>query len=118
MFTKEQAKAKMQEYIDFQNNLFIWNDGYNPEIIIYDNLTQERNFGWVFYWQVKNVKEDYSNIIIGNGPIIIEKETLEMYKMGTGLDPEEYEKMYLDNKNLLAKLEKDIDGIWDVVNLD
>lgn len=116
MFTKEQAKAKMQEYVDFQNNLFIWNDGYNPEIIIYENLTQERDFGWIFFWQVKNVKEDYSNVIVGNGPIIVEKKTLNMYKMGTGLDPEEYIKVYLKNKNKLGKLEKNNKDIWNITN--
>ena len=118
MFTKEQARAKMQDFIDFQNNLFVWNDGYNPEIVIYDDLTQDKEFGWIFYWQVKTINEDYSNVIAGNGPIIIEKNSLDMYEMGTALDPEEYIEMYLEDKNKLAKLDKDDDGVWDIVNLD
>lgn len=39
MYTKEQAQSKMQEFVDFQNNLAIWNGGENLDIIIYDELT-------------------------------------------------------------------------------
>lgn len=118
MYTRKEAQEKAQKFVDFQNNLFIWNDGFNPEIIIYEELMQERDFGWIFFWQVKNVKEDYSNVIAGNGPVIVEKETLDMYKMGTAMESEKYIDLYLKDKNALAKLEKDKDGTWDVVNID
>lgn len=119
MFTKEQAQAKMQEFIDFQNNLRIWNEWGEPDIAIYDHLTIEKDFGWIFYWQRKNANmENINTFIVGNGPIIIEKKTLNMYGMMTAYSVEKNIEIYLENKNKLSKLEKDEDGIFDVVNID
>ncbi|WP_312510616.1 hypothetical protein [Chryseobacterium culicis] len=89
MYTKEEAKAKMQRFVDYQNNLIIWNDNGEPDIIIYDHLTEDHPFGWVFYWQVKDIKDNFSNVLSGNGPIIIEKDTLNVYKMMTAISVEE-----------------------------
>ncbi|GAA4760845.1 MULTISPECIES: hypothetical protein [Flavobacterium] len=118
MYTEKQARAKMQEYIDYMNNSFFWNYDWKPGIIIYDNLTRVEEFGWIYFWQVQEVREDLSNVISGNGPILIEKETLDMYKMMTGLTVEENIKKYLKCKNDLAKLEKDEDGNFDIINID
>jgi hypothetical protein len=117
MYTKEQAKAKMQRFVDYQNNLIIWNDEGDADIIIYDNLTENHPFGWVFYWQMKNIKEDYSNFLAGNGPIIIEKDTLNMFKMMTAISPEENIAIYKEDKNKLLQLEEDKDGFFDPVNV-
>lgn len=118
MYTFEQAKAKMQKYVDYQNNMFLWNYDSKPNIVIYDNLTMTEKFGWVFFWQSKDIKKDYSNVVVGNGPIIIEKDSLDMYKMMTANEVEENIKIYLEDKNKLAKLEIDEDGNFDVVNID
>lgn len=117
MYTKEQARAKMQRFVDYQNNLIIWNERGEPDVIIYDHLTEEYPFGWVFYWQVKDVKEDLSNVLIGNGPIIIEKNTLQMYKMMTAISVEENIELYKKDKNKLLQLEEDQDGFFDPVNV-
>ncbi|WP_332453301.1 hypothetical protein [Chryseobacterium aquaticum] len=117
MNTKEQAKAKMQRFVDYQNNLIAWNDRGEPDVVIYDHLTEEHSFGWVFYWQVKDIKEDFSNFLAGNGPIIIEKETLNMYKMMTAISTEENIELYKKDKNKLLQLEEDQDGFFDPVNL-
>ncbi|MGH1518781.1 hypothetical protein [Chryseobacterium sp. JK1] len=117
MYTKEQAQAKMQRFVDYQNNLIIWNNEGIPDIIIYDNLTEDHSFGWVFYWQVKNIKKDYSNFLSGNGPIIIEKATLNMYKMMTAISVEENIELYESDKNKLLQLEEDDEGLFDPVNL-
>lgn len=45
MYTKEQAKAKMQRFVNYENNLRIWNDLGKPNIIIFEDLTQEHPFG-------------------------------------------------------------------------
>jgi hypothetical protein len=113
MYTKEQAQSKMQEFVDFQNNLAIWNGGENLDIIIYDELTQEHEFGWVFFWQMR---DEEKTVLIGNGPIIIERETLDLYAMMTAYTVEENIQLYLENKNQLGKMEPDDDGIWDVVD--
>lgn len=117
MYTKEQANAKMQRFVDYQNNLITWNDEGEPDIIIYDSETKEYSFGWVFHWQTKNIKEDFSNFLVGNGPIIIEKDTLNMYKMMTALSVEENIALYKKDKNKLLQLEEDQDGFFDPVNV-
>jgi hypothetical protein len=119
MNTKDQAKEKMQKYVDFQNNLRVWNEWGVPDITIYENLTKEKDFGWIFYWQRKNADmNDIRTFVVGNGPIIIEKDTLDMYAMMTALSVEDNIKVYLEDKNKLAKLEIDSDGNFDVVNID
>lgn len=117
MYTKEQAKAKMQRFVDYENNLRVWNDLGEPDIIIYEHLTEEHPFGWVFYWQVKDVKEDLSNVLIGNGPIIIEKSSLNVYCMMTAISVEENIELYKKDKNKLLQLEEDEDGFFDPVNI-
>jgi hypothetical protein len=118
MYTKEQADEKMAKFIASENILAELNYGENFNIIVYEHLTQVRDFGWVFFWQVKDIKEDLSNVIVGNGPIIIEKDTLDMYQMGTAMEVEKSIEMYLKDKNSLSKLEMDEHGYFNVVNLD
>lgn len=113
MYTKEEAQSKMQEYVDFQNNLAIWNGNQDLDIIIYEELTQEHNFGWVFFWQMS---DEENTVLVGNGPVIIEKDSLNMYVMMTAYTVEENIQLYLENKNQLGKMEKDDDDIWDVVD--
>jgi hypothetical protein len=113
MHTFEEAKTKMQDYIDFTNLLF--NENYpnmNWEISIIDRLTKVYDFGWVFFYESGN-----NNLLAGNGPMIILKENLHMYQMMTSLDVEENIKLFLEDKNKLARIEKDDDGVWDTVNL-
>ncbi|ANF50529.1 hypothetical protein A0O34_08345 [Chryseobacterium glaciei] len=114
MYTEEQAKAKMQRFVDYQNNLIVWNEEGEPNIIIYEELTERHPFGWVFYWQIK---DDYSNFLAGNGPIIIEKDTLNMFKMMTAISTEENITLYKKDKNKLLQLEEDQDGFFDPVNI-
>jgi roadblock/LC7 domain-containing protein len=118
MYTIDEAKTKMQKYVDYQNNIYYINNDSHPNIVIYDELTQTKDFGWIFFWQVAEVKGDYSNVIIGNGPVIIEKDTLDMYSMKTALKIEDNIKLYAEDKNNLGKLEEDEDGNFDIVNLE
>ncbi|REC77175.1 hypothetical protein DRF60_12240 [Chryseobacterium elymi] len=117
MYTKEQAREKMQRFVDYQNNLIIWNKEGEPDIIIYDNETKEYPFGWIFHWQVKNITEDHSNFLFGNGPIIIERDSLNMYQLKTAISTEENIELYKKDKNKLLQLEEDQDGFFDPVNL-
>ena len=114
MYTFEQAKQLMQKYVDFQNNVFLWTDNIKTNIVILDKFTEEHSFGWVFYWQEKDLKKDNSNFVVGNGPIIIEKDTLDMYAM---IPVNENIEIYLQDKNKLAKLAIDEYGNFDVVNI-
>lgn len=102
----------MQDYIDFTNLLF--NENYpnkNWNISIIDKLTKEYDFGWVFFYE-----SDTNNLFAGNGPIIILKDNLYMCQMMTSLDVEENIKLFVEDKNKLARIEKDEYGVWDIVN--
>ena len=101
----------------FKITFFLWTDKIKTNIIILDKFTEEHSFGWIFYWQEKDLKKDNSNFIVGNGLIIIEKATLDMYAMMTALPVNESIEIYLKDKNKLAKLTMDEYGNFDVVNL-
>lgn len=112
MYTLQDAKNKLEEYIFFLNQIYSQN---YPElkinIIIHDDLTKENDSGWIFFYQSDNEK----SLIAGNGPIFIENKTLKMYQFGTALDIDEYLIIYRENKNKLSIIEKDIDGIWNAL---
>ena len=116
MYTKKQAQEKIQKFIDYKNDSHILNYEFNADIIIYEELTEELDFCWIFFWNVRNSNKD--NSLIGNGPIIIEKDSLDMYMMATGLSVEDNLKEFKKNKDYLSKLEEDEDGNWDFVNIE
>ncbi|WP_046754934.1 hypothetical protein [Kordia jejudonensis] len=115
MYTKEQAQTVMQEYVDFIIKDILWNEEEESDIIIYENATEEFDFGWIFCYDVRDSKKN--SPLVGNGPVIVEKETLDTYEMHTAYSYEDNIKMYLEDKMKLGKLEKDEDGFWDIVNL-
>ncbi len=103
MYTFEQAKAKMQKFVDYQNNIFLWNYNEKTNIAILNDLTEYTDFGWIFFWQEKEPKQDFSNFVVGNGPIIIEKDTLDMYMMMTALTVNDNVAIYSTDKNKFRK---------------
>ena len=117
MYTKEQAQAKMQKYVDYKNKSIELNHGYFPDVIIYENHTEDYGFCWVFYWQVKpeDAKDSYK-VIIGNGPMLIEKKTLNMYMLGTGQEIPEQIEEFKDDKDYFLQIEEDEWGNFDAIN--
>ena len=105
----------MQKFIDAENISHELNYEFNGDIIIIEKLTEELDFCWIFYWNYNNSNADHS--LIGNGPVIVEKDTLDMYMMATGRTVEDNIKEFLTHKDYLSKLEEDEDGNWDFVNL-
>jgi len=116
MNTIEQAISKMQRYVDGKNRDWKVNRGIFPDIIIYESQTKEYQSCWVFFWQVREIAEDHSNVIIGNGPILIEKESLDMYILGTGREIEEQVEHFSEDKDYFLHLEEDEYGYFEVVN--
>lgn len=117
MYTIEQAQAKMQKYVDNYNQIWELNHDRNPGIIIYENHTEDYGFCWVFYWQVKpeDAKNSYK-VIIGNGPMLIEKETLNMYMLGTGQLIAEQIDEFKNDKDIFLQIEEDEWGNFDAIN--
>ena len=55
------------------------------ELVIKDNETIEKSFGWVFFYDSKDFVEtkDPKFIIAGNAPIIIDRKSGAIYETGT-----------------------------------
>jgi hypothetical protein len=66
-----------------------WPD--KPEMIILDEYTVEKNYGWIFYWTSRLWHEtgDFQFAIAGNGPILVSRETGKIYHCGTASPIEE-----------------------------
>ncbi|WP_054852349.1 hypothetical protein [Olleya sp. ITB9] len=110
MYTIEQAKSKVNEYIEFLN--LMYNETFPDiefDVKIIENQTKEYDFGWVFFYQSLNEESRLG----GNGPLIIEKDSLDIYEMMTAISVEENIKLYLEDKNKLGLLKKPDSGIWD-----
>lgn len=88
MLTKEQAKEKVELKIN-EPDLY-WPD--KPKIIVLDDCTIEKQWGWVFFYQSSEYLEtgDFSSQLAGNAPFIVNKYTGELIATGTALPIEDY----------------------------
>jgi Immunity protein 35 len=80
MINQQQARELVYEEINKPDPY--WPD--KPEMIILDERTVEKDFGWVFYWTSRPWHEtgDFQQAIVGNGPIIISREGGSLYECG------------------------------------
>jgi hypothetical protein len=78
--TLEQAKALVQAELG------------TSELVILDEATIERDFGWVFFYQNRSYLETRNilKILAGNAPYIVNRHTRELQVTGTGRPIEEY----------------------------
>jgi hypothetical protein len=76
-------EAKKLVYREINEPDLSWPD--KPEMIILDELTVEKDYGWVFYWTSRPWREtgDFQFAIAGNGPILVSRETGAIYSCGT-----------------------------------
>jgi hypothetical protein len=81
MINQQQARELVYEEINKLDPY--WPD--KPEMIILDERTVEKDYGWVFYWTSRPWHEtrDIQFAIAGNGPIIISREDGSLYECGT-----------------------------------
>ena len=114
MFTLEEANKLMQNYVDYQNRTIELNNNFFPNIVI--KKVEDYNFCWVFYWQVKEVAKDYRNVIIGNSPVLILKDSLEMFLLGTGQIISEQIEGFHEYKDLFLQIEDDKWGNFNTIN--
>jgi len=68
----------------------------DDELIIIDDLTIEKDYGWIFFYNSRRYweTEDISYLIAGNSPILVEKENGSIYEFGTAFPVDEYIKQY------------------------
>jgi len=70
------------------------NKAYRGELaplVIIDEQTIEKEYGWVFFYQTQKFAEtrDFHYSLAGNGPLIVEKANGALHKFGTAQNPEE-----------------------------
>jgi len=110
----EKAKSTVQEFIDFLNLLYQQNYGVNLQIGILEELTEELDTIWVFsYDSTSGVK---GHELMGTSPLIVEKDTLDIYQTLNNISFEENLSLYMEGADDIKKLEKDENGIWDIVD--
>lgn len=100
MITKEQAKSLVERKINAPDPT----DTKKNKLVILDNETIEREWGWVFFYNTEYylTTGDIYDALLGNAPYIVNRYTGELSETGTAYDIEEYIKEYE------SKLEKSI----------
>ena len=84
--TYEDARKKVEIYIQ------ILSEGENYALAIVEDATIEKDFGWVFFYNSKKYLEtkNFSDVIVGNGPILVSKKDGKLYETGTAYPIEHY----------------------------
>jgi hypothetical protein len=61
------------------------------EPVIGDDYTQEKSYGWVFFYQSKRYIEtgDPSTMLAGNGPVVVLRDDGSVHLLGSALPPDE-----------------------------
>jgi len=92
MITKEQARELVAKQVCRRPDWLPPDD----EIIIIDEATIEKPWGWVFFFSSKKWMEtnDTKYAIAGNAPIIVEKATGKLITTGTARETEYYIENY------------------------
>ena len=74
------------------------------DLVIQDSETIEKEWGWVFFYQSRKFIEsgDFRDMVVGNAPYIVNKESGDLHITGTASDIfhyiNEYEKSLIHNK--------------------
>jgi hypothetical protein len=97
MISKDEARKIVINQLEFiqSNNLDLKDD----ELIIIDEATIEKEFGWVFFYQSKRFLETdiFSYQLSGNAPYIVNRFDGSFQITGTGNEIEYYIKEYERN---------------------
>lgn len=70
---------------------------HNPiDCVILEEQTIEKSWGWVFFYQSKAFVEtgEFRKMLGGNAPIIVNRNTGELFHTGTAHDIEHYINQY------------------------
>jgi hypothetical protein len=91
MLTREGARLQVSLEL---RRLYGWRSGPD-DLVILDEHTIERPWGWVFFWTTRGWAEgDIRNAVGGNGPVLINRSDCSMRFAGTGLPVEQYIEQY------------------------
>lgn len=90
MITREEAKRRVTEYVNFDFKR------QDDELIIVDEETITKDYGWVFFAVNKKYlgTQNFSDMVIGRGPVLFEKQSETIIPFGTVLSAEQYLEQY------------------------
>ena len=95
MLSREQAQKKVELKINEPDPY--WPD--KPQIVILEDATMEREWGWVFFYQSSEYlrTNDFNSQLVGHGPCLVNKFSGEFIETGSAFPPQyyidEYEKL-------------------------
>ena len=92
MLTKQQALEKVTRKINEPDPY--WPE--MPEMVVMDEHTIEKDWGWVFFYDSSDHLEygDFCDRLVGNAPYIVNKATGELVETETALPTEDYIEEY------------------------
>jgi immunity protein 35 of polymorphic toxin system len=73
----------------------------DKEIVLLENQTIEKSFGWVFFYNTKEYIEngDFRDALLGNAPLIVNRHDGSVHETGTGEPVEFYIEEYERQRN-------------------
>lgn len=100
MLTREDAKEKVEFKVNQPDPY--WPD--KPKIVVIDEQTIEKEWGWVFFYDTYDYLKsgNFEDSLAGNAPYIVNKYTDEIIETGTAYDIDYYISEYeskLQNKD-------------------
>ena len=92
VLTKQEALEKVAHKINEPDPY--WPE--KPEIVVMDENTIEKEWGWVFFYESANYLQtgEFSDQVAGNAPYIVDKATGEVVETGTAQPIEVYIREY------------------------
>jgi len=98
--TKSEARAMVAEYLLADSN---WAKLIKP--VIQDEHTIETEFGWVFFYQSHEFVTTKDNPLVGNAPLIVDKDFCILVETGTSERTETYIAIYQSNRGNIEGFE-------------
>jgi hypothetical protein len=88
MLTLEEARQLVRRELDGMS--------IGDDLVILDDLTMERPWGWVFFYDLRSYAESVGDMdtLAGNAPYLVKKHTGELFVTGTAEEIEHYIERY------------------------
>jgi hypothetical protein len=79
MLDRQSATKMAYDHINSPSSL----DGI--EVVILDNQTIEKEYGWIFFYNSKKFLEtgNFRDGLVGNSPVLVERDTGKIHELGT-----------------------------------
>jgi hypothetical protein len=92
MISKDQAREIVQAELDRMSAQTFG----DLEFVLLDDATQEEPFGWVYFYDSRQhiESQDDSDVLAGNSPMLVLRESGEVRSLGTAYPTEHYLKPY------------------------